>query len=108
MVVVPTCAPDWISRCLAQAVIVPHIKTVEQAKMCENASKSPPLVIFTFSFKSETQLTDIMQGYCLVTMVTAMTQYATTLSYAAIPDVVNEEVMIMPTIETKEGVENVE
>jgi hypothetical protein len=41
-------------------------------------------------------------------MVTAMTQYATTLSYAAIPDVVNEEVMIMPTIETKEGVENVE
>jgi 2-keto-3-deoxy-L-rhamnonate aldolase RhmA len=41
-------------------------------------------------------------------MVTAMTQYTAQLSYAAIAEVVNEEVMIMPMIETKEGVENVE
>jgi len=47
MVVVPTCAPEWISRCLdsgAQAIIVPHVNTVEQAKMCVNASKFPPMV----------------------------------------------------------------
>ncbi|GJC87747.1 2-dehydro-3,6-dideoxy-6-sulfogluconate aldolase [Colletotrichum liriopes] len=46
-VVVPTCAPEWISRCLdsgAQAIIVPHVNNVEQAKMCVNASKFPPLV----------------------------------------------------------------
>ncbi|KAJ0305824.1 hypothetical protein COL5a_002625 [Colletotrichum fioriniae] len=92
-VVVPTCAPEWISRCLdsgAQAIIVPHVNTVEQAKMCVNASKFPPL------------------GHRSVTMVTAMTQYTTTLSYAAIAEVVNDEVLIMPMIETKEGVENVE
>lgn len=41
-------------------------------------------------------------------MVTAMTQYTTHLSYAAIAEVVNDEVLIMPMIETKEGVENVE
>lgn len=41
-------------------------------------------------------------------MVTAMTQYTTQLSYAAIAEVVNDEVLIMPMIETKEGVENVE
>lgn len=41
-------------------------------------------------------------------MVTAMTQYTTTLSYAAISEVVNDAVLIMPMIETKEGVENVE
>lgn len=41
-------------------------------------------------------------------MVTAMTQYTTTLSYAAIAEVVNDAVLIMPMIETKEGVENVE
>ncbi|OHE93437.1 HpcH/HpaI aldolase [Colletotrichum orchidophilum] len=92
-VVVPTCAPEWISRCLdsgAQAIIVPHVNNVEQAKMCVNASKFPPL------------------GHRSVTMVTAMTQYTTTLSYAAIAEVVNDEVLIMPMIETKEGVENVE
>jgi 2-keto-3-deoxy-L-rhamnonate aldolase RhmA len=47
MVVVPTCAPEWISRCLdsgAQAIIVPHVNTVAQAEMCVNASKFPPLV----------------------------------------------------------------
>ncbi|KAK7442306.1 HpcH/HpaI aldolase [Colletotrichum acutatum] len=79
-VVVPTCAPEWISRCLdsgAQAIIVPHVNTVEQANMCVSASKFPPL-------------------------------YTTTLSYAAIAEVVNDEVLIMPMIETKEGVENVE
>ncbi|PVH89466.1 HpcH/HpaI aldolase [Cadophora sp. DSE1049] len=93
MVVVPTCAPEWISRCLdsgAQAIIVPHVNTIEQAKMCVNASKFPPM------------------GHRSVTMVTAMTQYTTSLSYGAIAEVVNDEVMIMPMIETKEGVENVE
>lgn len=43
-----------------------------------------------------------------MTMVTAMTQYTTTLSYAAIGEVVNNEVIIMPMIETRDGVENVE
>jgi len=93
MVVVPTCSSEWISRCLdsgAQAIIVPHVNTVEQAKMCVNASKFPPM------------------GHRSVTMVTAMTQYTTNLSYAAIAEVVNDEVLIMPMIETKEGVENVE
>ncbi|GKT41272.1 uncharacterized protein ColSpa_01453 [Colletotrichum spaethianum] len=37
-----------------------------------------------------------------------MTQYTSQLSYAAIAEVVNDEVLIMPMIETKEGVENVE
>ncbi|KAI1339464.1 HpcH/HpaI aldolase [Xylariaceae sp. FL0016] len=92
-VVVPTCAQEWISRCLdsgAQAIIVPHVNTIEDAKLCVNASKFPPM------------------GHRSVTMVTAMTQYTTTLSYAAIGQVVNEEVMIMPMIETVEGVKNVE
>ncbi|KAK1963235.1 HpcH/HpaI aldolase [Colletotrichum sublineola] len=92
-VVVPTCAPDWISRCLdagAQAIIVPHVNNVEQATMCVNASKFPPL------------------GHRSVTMVTAMTQYTTELSYGALAEAVNNEVLIMPMIETKEGVENVE
>ncbi|KAK1993602.1 HpcH/HpaI aldolase [Colletotrichum falcatum] len=92
-VVVPTCAPDWISRCLdsgAQAIIVPHVNNVEQARMCVDASKYPPL------------------GHRSLTMVTAMTQYATEVPYAAIAEVVNDEVLIMPMIETKEGVENVE
>lgn len=50
MVVVPSCTAEWISRCLdsgAQAIIVPHVNTVEQAKMCVNASKFPPLVCST-------------------------------------------------------------
>ena len=41
-------------------------------------------------------------------MVTAMTQYTRTLSYAAIAEVVNDAVLIMSMIETTEGVENVE
>ncbi|KAH8673397.1 HpcH/HpaI aldolase [Xylariales sp. PMI_506] len=92
-VVVPTCAPDWISRCLdsgAQAVIVPHVNNVEQAKMCVNASKFPPM------------------GHRSVTMVTAMTQYTTNLTYDAIAEAVNDQVLIMPMIETQEGVDNVE
>lgn len=47
MVVVPTCSQEWISRCLdsaAQAIVVPHVNNVEQAKICVNASKFPPLV----------------------------------------------------------------
>lgn len=40
-----------------------------------------------------------------MTMVTAMTQYETRLSFST---VVNDAVMIMPMIETKEGVEIVE
>lgn len=41
-------------------------------------------------------------------MVQPMTQYSTELSYATVAEVVNDEVIIMPMIETKEGVENVE
>lgn len=46
-VVVPTCSTEWISRCLdsgAQTIIVPHVNTVEQAKMCVDAAKFPPVV----------------------------------------------------------------
>lgn len=52
MVVVPTCSQEWISRCLdsgAQAIIVPHVNNVEQAKICVNASKFPPMVGTVFS-----------------------------------------------------------
>ncbi|KAF8852050.1 HpcH/HpaI aldolase [Acephala macrosclerotiorum] len=82
---------DIAVSCLnvGSAIIVPHVNNVEQAKMCVNASKFPPL------------------GHRSVTMVTAMTQYTTALSYAAIAEVVNDEV-IMPMIETREGVESVE
>lgn len=41
-------------------------------------------------------------------MVSAMTQYTTQLSYASIAEVVNQEVLIMPMIESQEGVDNVE
>ncbi|KAK1499139.1 HpcH/HpaI aldolase [Colletotrichum tamarilloi] len=73
-----------------QAIIVPYVNTVKQAKMCVNASKFPPL------------------GHYSVPIVTAMTQYTTTLSYAAIAEVVNDDVLIMAMIEIREGVENVE
>jgi hypothetical protein len=46
-VVVPTCSTEWISRCLdsgAQTIIVPHVNTVEQARVCVDAAKFPPLV----------------------------------------------------------------
>lgn len=55
MVVVPTCAPEWISRCLdagAQAIIVPHVNNVEQARMCVNAGKFPPTVRFASEWSS--------------------------------------------------------
>ncbi|GFZ42999.1 hypothetical protein JCM24511_00717 [Saitozyma sp. JCM 24511] len=93
MVVVPTCAPEWISRSLdsgAQAIIVPHVNDVVQAKMCVDAAKFPPM------------------GRRSVTMVTAMTQYSSNIGYRAIAQAVNDNVLIMPMIETREGVENVE
>jgi len=94
MVVVPTVAAEWISRCLdsgAQCVIVPHVNNVEEAKLCVNASKFAPV------------------GHRSLTMVTAMTQYAAMgLSYRAVGEVVNENIMIMPMIETVDGVKNVE
>ncbi|KAF2448076.1 HpcH/HpaI aldolase [Karstenula rhodostoma CBS 690.94] len=93
MVVVPTCAPEWISRCLdagAQAIIVPHVNNAEQALMCVNAGKFPPM------------------GKRSVTMVQPMTQYATNFTYDIIAQVVNDAVLIMPMIETNEGVANVE
>lgn len=105
MVVVPTCSQEWISRCLdsgAQAIIVPHVNNVEQAKICVNASKFPPLV------SGMNRIVADWQGHRSVTMVTAMTQYTTNLSYAAISEVVNDAVLIMPMIETQEGVDNVE
>ena len=46
-VVVPTSAPEWISRSLdsgVQIVIVPHVNTVTEAEMCVGASKFPPVV----------------------------------------------------------------
>ena len=48
------------------------------------------------------------QGHRSLTMVTAMTQYAVGLPYAAIGHVVNDNVLIMPMIETEEGLANVE
>lgn len=111
MVVVPTCSSDWISRYLdsrARAIIVLHVDNVEQAKICVNASKFPPLVCLNCSFRYDPQIADLTKGHHSVTMVTAMPQYKTELSYAEIVEVVNEEVMIMPMIETEEGVENVE
>jgi 4-hydroxy-2-oxoheptanedioate aldolase len=109
MVVVPSCSQEWISRCLdsgAQAIIVPHVNNVEQAKICVNASKFPPLV--SMSRFTLSRICADKQGHRSVTMVTAMTQYTTNLSYAAISEVVNDAVLIMPMIETVEGVENVE
>lgn len=41
-------------------------------------------------------------------MVTAMTQYSSNIGYRAIAQAVNDNVLIMPMIETREGVENVE
>ncbi|KAF4121456.1 HpcH/HpaI aldolase/citrate lyase family [Geosmithia morbida] len=113
-VVVPTCAPEWISRCLdsgAQTIIVPHVNNVEQARMCVDASKFPPLVRQTLCahrLQRPDAMTDSSQGHRSVTMVSAMTQYTTELSYATISEVVNNEVMIMPMIESQEGVDNVE
>jgi hypothetical protein len=53
-------------------------------------------------------LTRVRQGRRSVTMVTAMTQYSSNIGYRAIAQAVNDNVLIMPMIETREGVENVE
>ncbi len=57
MVVVPSGTPEWISRSLdsgAQAVIIPHVNNVAEAKVCVAAGKFRPIVSnryhsFTFS-----------------------------------------------------------
>ncbi|KAF8917009.1 Phosphoenolpyruvate/pyruvate domain-containing protein [Mucidula mucida] len=93
MVVVPTNSPEWISRSLdsgAQAVIVPHVSTVESAKACVKAAKYPPI------------------GTRSMTMLNAITQYSTGIHFKAISKVSNDTTIIMPMIETKEGLENVE
>ncbi|KXJ88956.1 HpcH/HpaI aldolase [Microdochium bolleyi] len=93
MVVVPTGEAQWISRCLdagAQAIIVPHVNTVEEAQRCVNAAKYPPL------------------GRRSLTMVQAMMQYASHIPYQVVSDVVNDAVQILPMIETREGLANVE
>ena len=93
MVVVPTCAPEWISRCLdsgAQIIVVPHVNNVAEAEMCVGASKFPPI------------------GHRSLTMVTALTQYAVGLNYAAVGQIVNQSALIMPMIETQEGLKNAE
>ena len=41
-------------------------------------------------------------------MVTPQTQYEVGLNYAALAPVVNDEIMIMPMIETQEGLDNIE
>lgn len=46
-VVVPTVAAEWVARCLdsgAQAIIIPHVNNVAEARICVNAGKYPPLV----------------------------------------------------------------
>ncbi len=43
-----------------------------------------------------------------MTMVTPMMQYSTGIDFRAVAQVSNENVLIMPMIETVEGVENVE
>ncbi|RGP60408.1 aldolase [Fusarium longipes] len=93
MVVVPTCEAQWISRCLdsgAQAIVVPHVNNVQQAQLCVNAAKYPPL------------------GRRSLTMAQPITQYATNIPPHLVAEVVNENVLILPMIETKEGVSNAE
>ncbi|KAH7324275.1 HpcH/HpaI aldolase [Stachybotrys elegans] len=93
MVVVPTCEPQWISRCLdggCQAIIVPHVDTVEAAQTCVNAAKYPPL------------------GRRSLTMVQPLLQYATHIPPTTVAEIVNDAVLIMPMIETREGMKNVE
>ncbi|KAF4437199.1 aldolase [Fusarium acutatum] len=91
MVVVPTCEAQWISRCLdsgAQAIVVPHVNNVEEAKVCVNAAKYPPL------------------GRRSLTMAQPITQYTTHIPHQLVAQVINDNVMIMPMIETAEGVSN--
>ncbi|RBA21176.1 HpcH/HpaI aldolase [Fusarium proliferatum] len=93
MVVVPTCEAQWISRCLdsgAQAIVVPHVNNVEEAQVCVNAAKYPPL------------------GRRSLTMAQPITQYTTHIPQQVVAQVINDNVMIMPMIETTEGVSNAE
>ncbi|KAF5660883.1 aldolase [Fusarium heterosporum] len=93
MVVVPTCESQWISRCLdsgAQAVVVPHVNNVQDAQICVNAAKYPPM------------------GRRSLTMAQPITQYATHIPHQHVAEVVNDNVLILPMIETKEGVSNAE
>ncbi|SCV28551.1 uncharacterized protein FFB14_01784 [Fusarium fujikuroi] len=93
MVVVPTCEAQWISRCLdsgAQAIVVPHVNNVEEAKVCVNAAKYPPL------------------GRRSLTMAQPITQYTTHIPHQVVAQVINDNVMIMPMIETAEGLLNAE
>ncbi|KAM0304641.1 hypothetical protein ACHAPM_002745 [Fusarium culmorum] len=93
MVVVPTCEAQWISRCFdsgAQAIVVPHVNNVQEAQVYVNASKYPPL------------------GRRSLTMAQPITQYATDIPPHLVAEVVNDNVLILPVIETKEGVSNAE
>ncbi|KAF9769457.1 hypothetical protein IL306_013121 [Fusarium sp. DS 682] len=93
MVVVPTCEAQWISRCLdsgAQAIVVPHVNNIQEAQVCVNAAKYPPL------------------GRRSLTMAQPITQYTTHIPHQIVAEVVNDSVMILPMIETKEGVSNAE
>ncbi|KAF4345837.1 aldolase [Fusarium beomiforme] len=93
MVVVPTCEAQWISRCLdsgAQAIVVPHVNSIQEAQICVNAAKYPPL------------------GRRSLTMAQPITQYATHIPPHIVAQVVNDSVMILPMIETREGVSNAE
>ncbi|EIM89146.1 Phosphoenolpyruvate/pyruvate domain-containing protein [Stereum hirsutum FP-91666 SS1] len=93
MVVVPTNSPEWISRSLdsgAQAVIVPHVSTLEAALVCVKAAKYRPI------------------GERSMTMLTPLTQYSTGIHFKAVSEVSNDAILIMPMIETRQGVENVE
>ncbi|KAJ6606037.1 Phosphoenolpyruvate/pyruvate domain-containing protein [Mycena vulgaris] len=92
MVVVPTNSQEWISRSLdagAQAVIVPHVDTVAGAQSAVNAAKYPPI------------------GKRSITMFNAITQYTTGLHFEAMAKVSNDTTLIMPMIETREGLDNV-
>ncbi|KAJ7119116.1 Phosphoenolpyruvate/pyruvate domain-containing protein [Mycena epipterygia] len=92
MVVVPTNSQEWISRSLdagAQAVIVPHVDTVAGAQSVVNAAKYPPV------------------GKRSITMFNAITQYTTGLHFEAMAKVSNDTTLIMPMIETREGLQNV-
>ncbi|WRT65319.1 uncharacterized protein IL334_002262 [Kwoniella shivajii] len=92
IVVVPTCSPEWISRVLdsgAQCVIVPHVNNKEEAKICVESSKFPPI------------------GKRSITMVTPQTQYTTGINPRVLANVANEEIMVIPMIETVQGIDNI-
>lgn len=73
--------------------------------MCVGASKFPPLVSWNLAGGS---LANFLKGHRSVTMFTAVTQYQTSVGFGAITQVVNDSILIMPMIETAEGVANVE